>query len=79
LELTKIILAARHAVRQGVSITDDKMSLLRTSKDKERYYLFAGMGGHAARRKKNVFLAWSLVVGSLVAAVLAVIFIALNR
>jgi hypothetical protein len=41
------------------------------SSEKERFYLFAGMGGKAARRKHRFFLAWSLVAGLLVSLLLA--------
>lgn len=40
-------------------------------KDKERYYLLAGMGGKAHRRKHWIFLTWSLLAGLLVSLTLA--------
>jgi len=40
-------------------------------KEKERFYLFAGMGGRALRRKKKVFLAWSVAAGLLVSGLVA--------
>jgi hypothetical protein len=40
--------------------------------EKDRFYLFAGMGGKAARRKRNIFLAWSVLAGILVSLVFAV-------
>jgi hypothetical protein len=40
-------------------------------KEKERFYLLAGMGGSAARRKHKVFLAWSIVAGVLASFILA--------
>ncbi len=45
------------------------------AKEKERYYLFAGMGGSAARRKRNLFLMWALIAAAVVAAGLAVVFV----
>jgi high-affinity Fe2+/Pb2+ permease len=54
------------------------MSLLKKDKEKERYYLLAGMGGRAYRRKQNTFLAWSVVAGVLVSLVVAMFFYILN-
>jgi hypothetical protein len=42
------------------------------NKEKERFYLFAGMGGRALRRKNKVFLAWSIAAGLLVSVLVAV-------
>ena len=39
-------------------------------KERERYYLLAGMGGRAARRKHMITLQWSIVVGILTSAAL---------
>ena len=55
------------------------MSWSKTSKPKERYYLFAGMGGAASRRKRFIFLVWSVIVGVLVSAGLGLIFIFTNH
>jgi hypothetical protein len=45
-------------------------------KERERYYLLAGMGGRAARRKNKIILQWSIIVGILTsAALVSVIFI----
>ena len=35
-------------------------------KRQRRFYLFAGMGGRAARRKRKRILRWSIIVGLLV-------------
>ena len=37
----------------------------------ERYYLFAGMGGRASRRKHKIILQWAIGAGLLVSAVVA--------
>jgi len=55
------------------------MSWPKTSKPKERYYLFAGMGGRASRRKQRIFLIWSVIVAILVSASLALILFLFNR
>jgi hypothetical protein len=54
------------------------MSLFKKDKEKERFYLLAGMGGKAFRRKRNVFLVWSIFAGVLVSLVLAACFYFLN-
>jgi hypothetical protein len=51
----------------------------RTGKEKERYYLLAGMGGSASRRKQRIVLAWSVVAGLLVAGLLALVLLWVNR
>ena len=35
-------------------------------KEKERFYLLPGQGGRAMRRKRNMFLAWSIAAGLIV-------------
>jgi hypothetical protein len=40
-------------------------------KEKERYYLFAGMGGRPQRQKHRIFLVWSIAAGLLVSISLA--------
>ena len=55
------------------------MSWLKSSKPKERYYLFAGMGGSASRRKRLIFLVWSVIVALLVSGGLGLIFFYVNR
>ena len=44
------------------------MAVFGKKKERERYYLLAGMGGRAARRKHMIFLQWSIVVGILTSA-----------
>ena len=51
----------------------------KTGKERGRYYLFAGMGGNAARRKQRVILVWSLVAGLLVAGLVALILLWTSR
>lgn len=48
-------------------------------KEKERYYLLAGMGGKAYRRKHLIFLTWSLLAGLLVSLTLAGTLYFVNR
>ena len=40
-------------------------------KEKERFYLLAGMGGSGLRRKRKVILVWSIIAGVLVSSILA--------
>jgi hypothetical protein len=54
------------------------MSWFKKDKEKDRFYLLAGMGGKAYRRKQNAVLAWSVLAGILVSLVLAVSFYFLN-
>ena len=39
--------------------------------DRERYYLLAGMGGRAAKRKHKQMLQWAIATGLFASAVLA--------
>lgn len=54
------------------------MSWFKKDKEKDRFYLLAGMGGEATRRKHKVFLAWSLLAGVVVSLALAFSFYILN-
>jgi hypothetical protein len=49
------------------------------NKETQRFYLFAGMGGSAARRKHRRILWWSIAAGILVSAVVAGVIIWINR
>jgi hypothetical protein len=49
------------------------------NKEKERYYLFAGMGGSASRRKRRIMLAWALVAALVVSFALALVMLFINR
>jgi hypothetical protein len=42
------------------------------NKERERYYLLAGMGGKAARRKHRWMMKWALATGIVVSIVLGV-------
>ena len=44
----------------------------RKKKERERFYLLAGMGGRNLRRKKRIFLAWAIVAGILISALVAI-------
>jgi len=44
------------------------MFVFARNKEKQRYYLFAGMGGKAKRR---TILAWSMAAGSIISILLA--------
>jgi hypothetical protein len=48
-------------------------------KEPERFYLFAGMGGRAARQKHKRILQWSIVAGTVVSAALAAVLYLFNR
>ena len=47
-------------------------------KEKERFYLLAGMGGKALRQKRKVILVWSVAAGLLVSLSLAATFYFIN-
>jgi hypothetical protein len=48
-------------------------------KERPRYYLFAGMGGRAARRKHKTALQWAIAAGIVVSAAVGGILYLLNR
>ena len=48
-------------------------------KEKERFYLLAGMGGRALRRKRKIILIWSILAGGLVSIVFALSLYFLNK
>jgi hypothetical protein len=45
----------------------------------ERYYLFAGMGGRAARRKHKIILQWAIATGLLASGIVAGLLYVLAR
>jgi hypothetical protein len=49
------------------------ISWLERDKERDRFYLLAGMGGKAYRRKRRLIFFWSIGAGLLVSAVLACI------
>jgi hypothetical protein len=51
----------------------------KTNKEKERYYLFAGMGGSASRRKRKVMLGWALVAAAVISVALAALMLLVNH
>jgi hypothetical protein len=51
----------------------------KTNKEKERYYLFAGMGGYASRRKRKVMLAWALAAAAVVSVALSLLLYLVNH
>jgi hypothetical protein len=48
-------------------------------KERERYYLLAGMGGRAAKRKHKRMLQWAIITGLSVSIILATIMYLLNH
>jgi len=49
------------------------------NKETERFYLLPGQGGKAFRRKQKFILAWSIVVGLALAALLVAVMYFLNK
>jgi hypothetical protein len=49
------------------------------NKERERFYLLAGMGGSAARRKHRRILAWAIVVGLVVSGIFAGLLFLISR
>ncbi len=47
--------------------------------EKNRFYLLPGMGGRNLRRKRRVILKWSILVGTIVSAILACLMYVVNR
>ena len=56
-----------------------RMLWFERNKERHRFYLLPGMGGRALRRKHRRFLAWSLVIGLVVSAILTYLLILLSR
>ncbi|MGN6552537.1 MAG: hypothetical protein ACTHLW_02235 [Verrucomicrobiota bacterium] len=54
-------------------------SWFKKDKEQQRFYLFAGMGGRAARRKHRIFLQWSVAIGLVVSAAFATVLYLLNQ
>ena len=55
----------------GIHGKNKKMFGSKTSKERERYYLLPGQGGHAYRRKQKFILKWVVLAALVVSAVLA--------
>jgi hypothetical protein len=51
------------------SVKVRNMSGSKTGKERERYYLLPGQGGHAYRRKQRFILKWSVIAALAVSAV----------
>ena len=49
------------------------------NKERERFYLFAGMGGRAARAKHKRILQWSIFAGIVVSVALGTVLYLVNR
>jgi hypothetical protein len=47
--------------------------------ERERYYLLAGMGGRAAKRKHKLMLQWAIATGLFVSVVLALVMYLLHH
>lgn len=55
------------------------MPASKRGKERERFYLFPGMGGRSARRKHNFILRWSLFAALIVCVIFGVILFLVNR
>lgn len=55
------------------------MFFRKLDKDRDRYYLLAGMGRRLARKKRRVIWTWSLIAGLFVSGLLAYVIYLLNR
>jgi hypothetical protein len=48
-------------------------------KERERYYLLPGQGGHAYRRKQRFILKWSVLAALIVSAVVSAVLYWMNH
>ncbi len=55
------------------------MFWVKKDRERERFYLLAGMGGRSLRRKHFYFLIWALAAGAVVSGILAFGLYAVNR
>jgi hypothetical protein len=55
------------------------MDWFKKDKEKHRFYLFAGMGGRAARQKHKMMLQWAIAAGICVSAIVAALLFLFNR
>ena len=55
------------------------MSGSKAVKERERYYLLPGQGGHAYRRKQRFILKWSVIAALAVSAVFSAALYWMNR
>ncbi len=56
-----------------------RMSGSKPSKERERFYLLPGQGGHAYRRKQKFILKWSVFAALGVSAILGAALYFMNR
>ena len=56
-----------------LAMTIAPMRWFERNKERERFYLLPGMGGRALRRKNRRFLAWAIVAGLFISAIVACI------
>jgi hypothetical protein len=61
----------------GVKIC--KMLWGKRDKERERFYLLAGMGGRGLRRKRRLYLICSIAAGLAVSAILGLVLYLLNK
>lgn len=54
------------------------MLFRKPDKERDRYYLLAGMGKRLAMKKRRLFLLWSVAAGLIFAALLAAFFYFIN-
>jgi len=53
--------------------------MMREKAERERFYLLAGMGGRATRRKQKVFFQWAVAAGLVVSSVVAWLLYVMGR
>ena len=59
--------------------TGTRMFGMERDKERQRFYLLAGMGGRAARRKQRAILQWAIAAGLLASVLTAVLLYVFNR
>ncbi|HYG21918.1 MAG TPA: hypothetical protein VEH04_03985 [Verrucomicrobiae bacterium] len=55
------------------------LTWFKRDKERDRFYLFPGMGGRAARAKHRRILNWSIAIGLLVSSIVAICIYLANR
>jgi len=56
-----------------------KMLWGKRNKERERFYLLAGMGGRGLRRKRRLYLIWSIAAALAVSTILGIILYLMNK
>jgi hypothetical protein len=74
-----LLAALPHPGQAAFERKRSRMFWSKSNKERQRYYLLAGMGGSSARRKQRIILIWSLAAGLLVALVLTLAMLWMNR